>query len=75
MTESPTADAPIDVPEADLLEQRTAWHESPEDAVSGTAGPVIAVSDSTADEGDLLEQAQAAVSGPDDDEHPYDAPA
>jgi len=75
MTESPTADAPIDVPEADLLEQRTAWQESPEDAVSDAAGPVIAVSDSTADEGDLLEQAQAAVSGPDDDEHPYDAPA
>ena len=75
MTEPPTADAPIDVPEADLLEQRTAWQENPEDAVSGAAGPVIAVSDSSADEGDLLEQAQAVVSAPDDDEHPYGAPA
>ena len=71
MAERFAADAPIDVPEADLLEQQSPWQELPEDADTSAAGPSLAVTDRTADEGDLLEQARAAASGPDDDDHSY----
>jgi hypothetical protein len=71
MAESFAAAAPIDIPEADLLEQRTPWQELPEDAETSVPGPSLAVTDRTADEGDLLEQALAAVPGPDDDDHLY----
>lgn len=74
MTDPPTAELPIGVPEADLLEQQTAIDraEPPEDAVATVPGRVM---DRIADEGDLLEQAQAAGAGADDDDHPHDSPA
>ena len=73
MTDPPTAGLPIGVPEADLLEQRATidWPELPED--EGTTFPG-GVTDTMADEGDLLEQAQAAGTTTDDD-RPYDSPS
>jgi len=73
MTEPSKADAPVDVPEADLLEQQVPWQNSPEEALIGS--DLETLTDRTADEGDLLEQAQLAAQGPDDDDHPYGAPS
>jgi hypothetical protein len=73
MTEPPTADSPIDVPEADLLEQRIPWQVLPEEATTDGPAP-LAVTERVADEGDLVEQARAVVPGLDDDDHPYGAP-
>ena len=74
MTDPLTAELPTGVPEADLLEQRaiTDWSELPPDAVTAVPGLVI---DGNADEGDLLEQAQAVGTFADDDDHPHDSPA
>ena len=74
MTDPLSAELPTGVPEADLLEQRTTtdWAELPPDAVTAVPGPVT---DRNADEGDLLEQAQAAGTFADDDDHPHDSPA
>jgi len=73
MTDRPTAELPIGVPEADLLEQRATidWPELPEDEVTAVPG---LVTDRMADDGDLLEQAQAAGAGADDD-RPHDSQA
>jgi hypothetical protein len=73
MTDRPTAELPIGVPEADLLEQWATidWPELPEDEVTAVPG---LVTDRMAAEGDLLEQAQAAGAGADDD-RPHDPPA
>lgn len=65
---------PVDVAGADLLEQQIPWQEPPEDPVTSAADSSLAVVDRSADEGDLLEQAQAAVPGQDDDDHPYGEP-
>jgi len=73
MTELSKADAPVNVPEADLLEQSIPWQNSPEDAPINN--DLESVTDRTADEGDLLEQAQLAAQRPDDDDHSYDAPS
>ena len=74
MTGPIPADVPVDVAEADLLEQQIPWQEPPEDPETSAAESSLAVADRSADEGDLLEQAQAAVTGPDDDDHPYGEP-
>ena len=68
-----TADLPIGASEADVLEQRATIDgpERPEDAATAVAGRVT---DTIADEGDLLEQAQSAGPATDDD-HPHDPPA
>ena len=73
MTEVTKPDTPVDVPEADLLEQQMPWQEAPEGPLTSAAESTPAVTDRTADEGDVLEQAQAAVPDPDDDDHPYGA--
>jgi len=73
MTEPYRSDAPVDVSEADLLEQQSPWQNSPEDALI-SSGPE-SVTDSTADEADLLEQAQPIVQVPDDDDRPYGPPS
>jgi len=73
MTELPESDAPLDVPEADLLEQQIPWQNSAEEP-SISSGPE-SVTDRAADEGDVLEQAQPAVQSADDDDHPYSAPS
>jgi hypothetical protein len=72
MTDRPTTEPPIGVPEADLLEQRATidWPELPVDQVTVPG----LVTDRMAAEGDLLEQAQAAGAGADDD-RPHDSPA
>jgi hypothetical protein len=74
MTNPLTAGLPMGVPEADLLEQRATivWPEVPPDEVTGVPRRFT---DSSADEGDLLEQAQAAGAFADDDDHPHDSPA
>lgn len=71
MTDPPTHGLPTAVPEADLLEQRATidWPELLPDEVP--AAP-LRVTDRMADEGDLLEQAQAAGAFADDDDHPRD---
>jgi len=73
MTRLSKPDTPVDVPEADLLEQEKPWQEAPEEPLTSAAESAPAVADETADEGDVLEQAQAAVPDPDDDDHPYGA--
>jgi hypothetical protein len=73
MIEPPTAEAPIEVPEADLLEQQTPWQEVSEEDAATNGTPPPAVTDRVADEGDVLEQAHAVAAGPDDDDHPYGA--
>lgn len=72
MTDRPTTEPPIGVPEADLLEQRATidWPELPVDQVTVPG----LVPDRMAAEGDLLEQAQAAGAGAEDD-RPHDSPA
>jgi hypothetical protein len=72
MTDRPTTELPIGVPEADLLEQLATidWPELPEDQVTVPG----LVTDRMAAEGDLLEQAQAAGAGAEDD-RPHDSPA
>jgi len=72
MTDRPTTEPPIGVPEADLLEQRATidWPELPVDQVTVPG----LVTDRMAAEGDLLEQAQAAGAGADDDRR-HDSPA
>jgi len=72
MTDRPTTEPPIGVLEADLLEQRATidWPELPVDQVTVPG----LVTDRMAAEGDLLEQAQAAGAGADDD-RPHDSPA
>ena len=72
MTDRPTTEPPIGVPEADLLEQRATidWPELPVDQVTVPG----LVTDRMAAEGDLLEQAQAAGAGADDD-RPHDSQA
>ena len=72
LTDRPTTEPPIGVPEADLLEQRATidWPELPVDQVTVPG----LVTDRMAAEGDLLEQAQAAGAGADDD-RPHDSPA
>ena len=72
MTELFKGDAPVGVPEADLREQHIPWQNSPEVALI-SSGPE-SVTDTTADEGDLLEQSQPTVLEPDDDDHPYGPP-
>jgi len=72
VTELVKGDAPVDVPEADLLEQHIPWQNSTAEALI-RSGPE-SVTDTTADEGDLLEQSQPTVLEPDDDEHPYGPP-
>jgi hypothetical protein len=72
MTEPYRADAPVDIPEADLLEQQIPWQNTPADALI-SSGPE-SVADRTADEGDLLQQAQPTVLVLDDDDHPYGVP-
>ncbi len=72
MTDPSTADLPLGVPEADLLEQRAPidWPElRPDEA---TAVPER-VTDKIVDEGDLLEQARPAGACADDDGHPHDS--
>jgi len=66
MTDPPTAELPIGAPEADVLEQLGTidWPERPED--TGTAG-LGRVTDTIADEGDLLEQTKIAGVGVDED--------
>ena len=73
MTDRPTAELHIVVTQADLLEQLATidWPELHEDEV--TAFPGL-VTDRMADDGDLLEQAQAAGAGADDD-RPHDSQA
>ena len=71
MAERYRADAPVDIPEADLLEQQIPWQNTPADALI-SSGPESAA-DRAADEGDLLEQAQPAALMPDDDDHPHGA--
>jgi hypothetical protein len=74
MTEPSSVDAPVDVPEADLLEQQSPWQNFPADVLI-SSGPE-SVTDRTGDEGDLLEQAQPTELLPDDDdERPYGAPS
>ena len=72
LTDRPTTEPPIGVPEADLLEQRATidWPELPVDQVTVPG----LVTDRMAAEGDLLEQAQAAGAGADDD-RPHDSQA
>jgi hypothetical protein len=74
MTRPIPTGVPVDVAEADLLEQQIPWQEPPEDPVSSAAESPLAVADRSADAGDLLEQARAAVTEPDDDDHPYGEP-
>ena len=64
-----TADLPIGASEADVLEQRATidWPERPEDPGTAAHGRVT---DTIADEGDLLEQTQIAGPGV-DDEYPH----
>jgi hypothetical protein len=73
MADSPAAELPIGVPEADLLEQRATIDspEPPEDEIATSPGRVT---DTMADEGDLLEQAQAVGTTADDD-RPYEPPS
>lgn len=64
---------PADIPEADLLEQQMPWQEAPEDYLTSSAELSPAVTNGTADEGDVMEQAKAAVPDQDDDDHQYGA--
>jgi len=73
MTEVTKPDTPVNIPEADLLEQQMPWQEAPEVSLTSAAESTPPVTERTADEGDLLEQAQLAVPDPDDDDHPYGA--
>ena len=66
MTDPPAVEVPIGAPEADMLEQRVTidWPERPADPVAASPG---SVTDTDADEADLLEQTQVAGLDVDDD--------